>query len=151
MMPTLKATEIAKTAMGKGFNCCEAMLLTAKEVWGLQLPEETFAAAALFTEGMGGGCCCGALVGLMMISGILSKEYSHPKGRDLAPYLHDTFKERFGSTCCRVICSRRKPLERIGKRGCKELTGVTAQLMVEVWDDVILGKKQDIRDHTDAQ
>lgn len=139
-MPDCQAAEIAKTAMGRGHNCCEAVLLAAGEVWDLQLPAETLAAASLFAEGMGGGCCCGALVGLIMVSGILSKQYTHPRGAGLAPYLHDTFKERFGSTCCRVICSKRTPLERIGKRGCKALTGATAQLMVEVWDELIRAK-----------
>lgn len=125
--------------MGNGYNCCEAMLLAADEIWGLQLSGETLASASLFAEGMNSGCSCGALVGLIMVSGILSKKHAHPRGRDLPSYLHDTFKEQFGSTCCRVILKKRTPLERIGKRGCKELTGATARLMVEVWDDVIQG------------
>lgn len=150
-MPITRADEIAMAAMNEGYNCCEAVLLTAEEIWKLQLPEEILAAGSLFAEGMGSGCCCGALVGLMMVSGILSKTYLHPRGKALAVYLHDAFKERFGSTCCRVICSKRTPLGRIGKRACKELTGDTAQLMVEVWDDLIQSAQQDIRDHTDSQ
>jgi C_GCAxxG_C_C family probable redox protein len=146
-----KASEIAKEAMGKGHNCCEAVLMAANEVWSLKLSPDTLAAGVFFKEGMGSGCSCGALVGLVMISGILSRKYPHPLGKELAPYLYRRFKEQFGSSCCRVLCSNRPLRERIGKKGCKILTGNTATLMVEVWGEVIRGTEQNFRNYTNAQ
>jgi len=149
-MLALKASGIAREAMEKGDNCCEAVLLTANEIWRLDLSPDTIAAGLFFREGMDSGCSCGALVGLLMVSGILSQQYSHPLGKKLPSYLCDKFKDRFGSSCCRVICHRRPLWERAGKKGCLALTGDTAAMLVEVWEEVIRNGKHDFRDYTNA-
>jgi C_GCAxxG_C_C family probable redox protein len=128
-----KASEIAMEAMSRGHNCCEAILIAADRIWNLNLSFDTLAAGKLFKNGMGSGCTCGALVGLLMVSGILSQRYPHPQGKRLSSYLVTRFKEQFGSPCCREIRRQRTLSERIGNRGCKQLTGSTAALMVEVW------------------
>lgn len=135
-MLALRAAEIARDAMIKRYNCCEAVLLAANEIWHLDLAPDTLATGALFREGMGSGCSCGALVGLMMVSGILSRRYSHPLGQKLGAFLHGRFKEEFGSSCCRVIRQKRPLRERLGRKGCLDLTARTAALMVEIWEEV---------------
>lgn len=145
-----RASDIATEAMNTGHNCCEAVLMAANRIWNLGLSEDVMNAGLLFEEGMGSGCSCGALVGLVMVSGVLSRRYSHPLGEKLAPHLHEMFKGQFGSPCCRVICRNRPWLEKISKKGCKKLTGTTASLMVKVWEEVIRGGKQDLRNNTDT-
>ncbi|ATW26113.1 C-GCAxxG-C-C family (seleno)protein [Candidatus Formimonas warabiya] len=132
-----KASEISKEAMHQGRNCCEAVLMAADQIWDLRLPQETLAAAKYFRHGMGSGCSCGALVGLVMVSGILSSRFPHPKGNQLVPDLYKQFVDRFGSSCCRELRRQRTLPQRFFNKGCKQLTGTTAEMLVEAWDQVI--------------
>lgn len=147
-MQRTDAAELAKELMSTGRNCCEAVILTADKVWNLALPPEVLEAGFLFKEGMGSGCTCGALVGTVMISGILQARYGHPLGRQLGAHLHNRFKEAFGSTCCRVLCRNRPLTEKIGKRGCKILTGHTVEILLETWEEMMDARTDHIRDHS---
>jgi len=134
-MLRLKASQIAEQTMKKGGNCCEAVLAAANAVWGLNLDEDVLASAVFFEEGMNSGCTCGALVGMIMVSGILHKKRSHPLGEMLPKRLHDRFKEEFGSTCCRVILNRRPILQKMrSKAACIALTSRAAAMLAEEWE-----------------
>lgn len=136
-MVNTKASKTAEQAMKKGSNCCEAVLMAANSVWNLNLDGDMLASAAFFEEGMGSGCTCGALIGIVMASGILHHKRSHPLGRNLPKRLHDRFKEEFGSTCCRVIQSNRPLLEKIrSKAACIDLTSRAAVMLVEEWEGI---------------
>ena len=89
---TQKASDIAVQSMKDGSNCCEAVLAAANSVWNLNFDEDTMAAASFFGKGMGSGCTCGALVGMVMVSGILERRVGHPLGRDMPKRLHEVFK-----------------------------------------------------------
>lgn len=134
-MFSIKASKMAEQAMKRGGNCCEAVLAAADAVWGLNLDQDVSASAVFFEEGMNSGCTCGALVGMIMASGILHKKGSHPLGRNLPKRLHDRFKEEFGSTCCRVIQSRRPLLQKMkGQAACIALTSRAAAMLAEEWE-----------------
>lgn len=137
--------------MGQGDNCCEAVVRAANKVWDLELAPEAIAVTSLFKEGMDSGCTCGALVGMVMISGILKNRYGHPLKDKLAADLTSRFRAEFGSTCCRVICKRRPLWEKIGRKGCIVLTAKTAGILEEVWADVQKSADQNLRDYTHAQ
>ena len=130
-----KAGQVARKAMDSGLNCCQAVLTAAEEVLEIKLAPEAYAMGSLFGEGMGSGCACGALVGLVMVGGIISKDHHHQAGRDLSAIIHRRFIEKFGSSCCRAIRAKRSPLDKIGNRGCKRLTETSAGLMVEIWEE----------------
>ena len=132
-MPASKAYKIAKEAMESGNNCCEAILFAFSNVWGIPLADDTIAAATLFEEGMQDGCICGALVGMVMASGILSKRYRHPLGKQLPKHLVMRFKKEFGSTCCQNIKNKQPVWQRVGKRACIGLAARAAEIMVEEW------------------
>ncbi len=134
MTASKAAYKTARTAMENGSNCCEAMLTAASHVWQLPLAEDTKAAAALFGEGMQSGCTCGALVGLIMASGIRSKQLTHPLGKQLPAHLNQRFKQEFGATCCRVIKQKRPVWQRLGREACIELTAQTAAMLIEEWE-----------------
>lgn len=126
----------AEEFMKQGGNCCEAVVRAANKVWGLELAPEAIAATSLFKSGMGSGYTCGALVGMVMISGILKDRWGHPLNNKLAAELTSRFRAEFGSTCCREICKNRPFKEKIGRKGCINLTAKTAGILEELWTDV---------------
>jgi C_GCAxxG_C_C family probable redox protein len=87
-----------------------------------------------FSQGLGGsGCLCGALNGAVVAVGLFlagcagPERFTDKKVRQLSAGLHDQFKLRFGSTCCRVLCRTAihggaKPLDR-----CAAQTGFAAE------------------------
>lgn len=106
--------------------CAEAVIVVLNQAFGGGLtPEVTVRLGSGFCQGMGGaGCTCGALAGAEMVLGLfLSPHQVHgmkkKKFRQISKDMHDRFKVRFDSTCCRNLIKRAKD-----KKGanCKELT-----------------------------
>lgn len=141
--------ETIKQTMEQGSNCCEAMLTAMSMEWGLPLSTDLRTAAGLFGKGMHSGCTCGALVGMVMASGMLSARVPHPLGNKLATRLNDRFKEEFGSTCCRVILKKRPVWQKVGNQGCINLTTRAGAILVQEWEGVADGIKN-IGDNTHA-
>lgn len=102
-MSKSKATQIVQEEMKSGNNCCQAVLVAASKIWDISLDPDILAAAGLFGGGIGSGCTCGALTGMVMAAGIMNRYHPHPAGSKLPQQLHDQFKMAFGATCCRVI------------------------------------------------
>lgn len=130
-----EGSQIAQEAMKSGNNCCQSVLLAARKVWDIPIGDDMLAAAGLFGEGMGSGCTCGALTGMIMAAGIMNKYHPHPNGSKLASQLHDQFKQEFGATCCRVIKKKRSVIQRIGNKACIELTAKTAEILFAGWEE----------------
>jgi C_GCAxxG_C_C family probable redox protein len=124
----------ARAKMDSGNNCCESIIHTADHLYGLSLPKEVIESGKLFGHGMGMGCTCGALVGLVLVSGILDAIKPHPLGKKLGNSIHKEFVGRFGSACCRDILKSRTVLERVKRDGCKDLTGNAADILAVFWD-----------------
>jgi len=135
-MQDQQASKIAMEVMKSGKNCCQSVLLAAGKVWNIPIGDDILAAANQFGEGMGSGCTCGALAGMVMAVGIRQQYDEHPRGSKLVKELHDQFKHEFGATCCRAIKKKRSVLDRIGNRACVELTGKTAALLVKQWERI---------------
>jgi len=135
-MQDQQASQIAREAMKSGNNCCQSVLLAAGKVWNIPIGDDILAAANMFGGGMGSGCTCGALAGMVMAAGIRQQYDEHPRGSKLVQDLHDQFKQEFGATCCRAIKKKRSVLDRIGNRACVELTGQTAALLVRQWERI---------------
>lgn len=95
------------------------------------------AMAALFGEGMGSGCTCGALTGMIIAAGIMNKYHPHALGPGLSQHLHDRFKQEFGSTCCRVIKKKRTMIQKISNKACIDLTSRTAEILVSEWEGIL--------------
>lgn len=136
-MAKSQASQTAREAMKSGNNCCQAVLMAAQQVWDITVGDDVMAAASLFGGGMGSGCTCGALIGMVMTAGIMEKSHPHPAGSKLPQQLHDMFKQEFGSTCCRVIKKKRSPIERIGNKACIDLTSRAAEIVVAEWEGLV--------------
>jgi C_GCAxxG_C_C family probable redox protein len=115
-MSGTSAAKIVQENMKNGQNCCQAVIIAASQAYRIPVSQEILSAASLFGGGMGSGCSCGALTGMIMASGVFRQHAAHPLGNKLPQKLHDDFKKQFGTTCCRVIKSRRGSLNNIGNR-----------------------------------
>lgn len=135
MVSEKTAEELVREHMKKGYNCCESVLYAASQILNMRLNEETYGAASLFSRGMGSGCTCGALVGMLMFSGIICEKYKIGQGEAIAQRLHTEFSRIFGSTCCRVLRKKHGFWQNIGNAGCIELTAQAAGILIKVWGE----------------
>lgn len=112
-----------------GLSCSEASLIVLDKGFGGGLGiEMALGLGSGFGGGIGGaGCVCGALSGAVMGLGLFlgpGRWAGHDKKefRRLVAGLHDRFRERSGSTCCRLLIEdfRGKRTER--KHFCGDLT-----------------------------
>lgn len=151
-MRNTAASKIVQEQMKKGKNCCQAVIIAASEFYSIPVQPDIMAAASMFGGGMGSGCSCGALTGMIMASGVFEQYGSHPLGDKLPGELHDEFKNQFGATCCRVIKSRRGSLANIGNRACIELTSKAADLLIHEWEGILDGSgTATINNHTNVK
>lgn len=101
-MDTEKLIKTAKDLyVNKGFSCSESVL-EALKLEGYDAPQTLIDSISGLRAGMGGaGCVCGALIAGVMYSGykLKDKDASASKAREM----HDKFKGKFKSTCCRVL------------------------------------------------
>lgn len=115
--------------------CAEAVLTVLNRGLGGGLdPTLALSLAAGFPDGLGGrGCLCGAVSRGVMALGLFLRPPSlrplaRPHGaRDAAGRLHDAFRVRFGSTCCRVLTRGLDPGSPAHLRHCAEVTGGAAE------------------------
>ncbi len=93
----------------RDFYCSEAIVKTIKEEFDLDISDEVIAMASGFPVGMGGsGCTCGAVAGGIMALGLFfgrtkAKDKKVDKTMKLSKELHDIFKGRHKSLCCRIL------------------------------------------------
>ncbi len=87
-----------------------------------------------YCHGMGGaGCSCGALTGAVAIlsyylgphgpDGLKKKQF-----RRCIREMHDQFRGRFRSTCCRILSKKVKGKKEVGRVSCQQLTGGGAEI-----------------------
>jgi C_GCAxxG_C_C family probable redox protein len=113
------------------YMCTEAILVAMNEVFGGGLSEQTAAAlAAGFPDGMGGsGCLCGAVSGGAMALGLLlAPTHSRRDIRALSAQLHDRFRDRHKSVCCRVLTKGIRSDKQAHFAQCAGLTGEAAAM-----------------------
>jgi len=125
------ADKQAQQFMKEGKNCCQAVLMTAGDVWDIQLPPGFVEAAGYMGAGMQSGCVCGALSGLIMAAGLFRQKNQLPEKSKPGQELHDLFCKEFGASCCRVLRNKRGIMDKIGGHFCRELTGRATVLLLE--------------------
>ena len=89
--------------MEKGYSCSESILYGLREA-GAEIPDALIDAVAGLRSGIGGsGCVCGALMGSVLALGYLAGKKEKGRVGSQSAELHNKFKEKFKSTCCRVL------------------------------------------------
>lgn len=100
-----KAEELYRSG---AYLCSEAVFTVVNDYLGQPLPPETVRITSGFPVGIGhSGCTCGALNGAIIAIGLkygrTGPKQDNKKILALSKELHDEFKKKFGSTCCRVL------------------------------------------------
>jgi C_GCAxxG_C_C family probable redox protein len=91
------------------FYCSEAVVKTIKDAFGLPVSDEVISMASGFPIGIGkASCICGAVSGGVMALGLVfgrttPKDSKVDKAMNLSRELHDIFKKRHKSLCCRTL------------------------------------------------
>ncbi|MDI2882328.1 C-GCAxxG-C-C family protein [Clostridioides difficile] len=91
------------------FYCSEAIVKVIKDKFELDITDEIISMASGFPVGVGGaGCTCGAVTGGIMSLGLFfgrnkAKDEKVNKTMELSKELHDFFKEKNKSLCCRIL------------------------------------------------
>ena len=114
--------------------CTEAVLVAMNQALDGGLTEDqAVGLASGLTVGLGdSGCLCGALSGAVLALGLLlggGKPYKHRKDiRSATKELHDAFKSKFKSSCCRVLTKKVKENGKAHFEQCVQLTGEAAEM-----------------------
>lgn len=119
--------------------CSEALLVVINRGLGGGMPDElAIRVASTLPQGIGeSGCTCGALTaGALALGLFLGRsrpgESDKRHARSAANLLYSSFKERFGSSCCRVLTGKVKEKSGLHAVQCATLTGETAQLVAQL-------------------
>lgn len=119
--------KLARKFFGRRFNCAQSVMLSVSKALGVKVPKEVLKAAAVWGGGIGGsGCLCGALAGAVMLIGCLS-----PRSSEEAAEFFHIFKERFKSSCCRVLRRGIDFEDPKLREHCVKITEETAVLLTE--------------------
>ena len=112
-----------------GKSCSESVLLALKE-GGIDIPDALLRSAAGLRAGIGGsGCVCGALMASVLAAGLLKEK----DAQKISAALHDKFKGKYKSACCRVLTRKYDFQSQERKTFCAELVGfMTAELLKEI-------------------
>lgn len=133
-----EAVELAEKYYKEGkYLCSEAVLSAVNEVLQCGMPQEYVRVASGFPVGMGGaGCSCGAVTGAQCALGLVFGR-KKPGGRNkkvmkLSKELHDMFRNKYKSTCCRVLIKdydfgSKEHIER-----CTKVTGETCRIVMKL-------------------
>jgi C_GCAxxG_C_C family probable redox protein len=131
----LLARDKAGQYFKQGNNCAESVFRAFLEILPNDYPPEVARMASTFGGGLGrAGCSCGALTGAELVLGMLV-------GRDnltddlsrvyqLSGELHNRFKDKFGSTCCRVL-NKEDYQSQDHFRRCLKITGGASMLLMQ--------------------
>lgn len=119
--------KLARKFFGRRFNCAQSVILGVSKALKIEVPKEVVKTAGVFGGGIGGsGCLCGALAGAVMLIGYLS-----PKSNEETAEFFRIFKERFKSSCCRVLRGGMDFKDPKLKEHCAKITEETAGLLTE--------------------
>lgn len=153
LMRELKSIIESRAAhyFSEAYNCCQSVLLAANDTWDLSISPDLITAGRFFEHGMGSGSTCGALVGAQMALGILNERMGTNFTNKFAHQLYEEFFKTFESCQCRELRKKQSFADRIGYKGCKRITLVTAGILYELWEKMNGKEYPDIGYYSDLK
>jgi len=118
------------------YLCSEAVFTVINDYLGQPLPPESVKIASGFPVGMGtAGCTCGALSGGIMALGLkfgrTQPKAEMPEMFRVSKELHDEFKTKFHSTCCRVLIKNFEFGDSEHIKQCIYITGQATEMVMK--------------------
>lgn len=107
----------------EGCNCCQAVIMSCCEKFGLE-EDQAYRLGAFFGAGMRSGEVCGAVSGALMGLGLKYGDENNRQCGKSKEFL-DAFRKEFGSVLCREI------LEKHQKALCPTLIHYAANYLEE--------------------
>jgi C_GCAxxG_C_C family probable redox protein len=131
----LLARDKAGQYFKQGYNCAESVFRAYLEIIPHNMSPEVARLASTFGGGLGrAGCSCGALTGSEMVLSLLVGRDNQADDLNwvyqLSNELHDRFKEKFGSTCCRIL-NKEDYQSQDHFRRCLKITGGASMLLMQ--------------------
>ena len=120
------------------FFCSEAVVKTIKDAFGIDIDDRIVAMASGFPVGIGGsGCTCGAVNGGIMALGLMfgrteAKDSRVDKTMVLSKELHDYFRGKNKTLCCRILTRGMTLGQEDHMKQCIRFTGEIAEQTARV-------------------
>ncbi|MCP1103098.1 C_GCAxxG_C_C family probable redox protein [Aequitasia blattaphilus] len=133
-----KLQKDAEEIFHSGFACSESVLYAIRKNFEVDIPDDAIAMSSGFPWGLGvnGGCICGALAGGCMCLGYFfgrrSPGEDNQKMLELSGELHNHFKSRNKSTCCRVLTKGKEKNSPERKAQCTDFVQDTTVKVAEI-------------------
>ncbi|MBI5556020.1 MAG: C_GCAxxG_C_C family protein [Deltaproteobacteria bacterium] len=142
-----EAEELVQLAVERAANFYEAHRLCCSEAVMVMMnqgfdgglsAEAALQLGAGFCHGMGGaGCSCGALSGAVAALGLFlgphgGDGFRKKRFQQIIREMHDRFRARFRSTCCRVLTRKARHDDKAQRANCLELTRGGAEIAVRL-------------------
>ncbi len=100
----MSCAETASSLHEKGCNCCQAVIMSCCEKFGLE-QEQAYALGAFFGAGMRTGEVCGAVSGALMGLGLKYGDENNRQCGKSREFLQ-AFRDAFGTLLCREILAQ---------------------------------------------
>lgn len=118
------------------YLCSEAVFTVVNDYLGRPLPPDAVMMASGFPVGIGtAGCACGALSGGVMALGLkFGRTVPRAEMPDMfrvSKELHDEFKKKFRSTCCRALIKKFEFGDAEHIKQCVYITGQVAEMVMK--------------------
>ncbi len=132
------------------FLCSEAILFVINNQLGNPLPVDIVKLASGFPRGIGGaGCTCGAVNGGVMALGLVLGRIEAgskcPEVITASKELHDWFKGKHKSLCCRVLVKKFEFNSPERREHCINITGNTAEKTAELLNEYTLKEEKNVK------
>jgi len=110
----------------KGFNCSQSILKAAEVTYNIKVPDQSFNMCKGIGSGFGAGNLCCALVGGVMVFGLMFDETVTKRMRIR---LLDLFQQKYGSIQCAVLIKRMRD-------DCEQVVGDVADFTQKVIEEI---------------
>ena len=113
---------LAVTFFQSGFNCSQSILKAAEIIYKIKVPDQSFNMCKGVGSGFGAGNFCCALVGGIMVFGLMFDETST---KCMRIRLLDLFYQKYRSTHCAILTKKMN-------ENCEQIIADVAEMTQEI-------------------
>lgn len=123
-----------------GLYCSEAILQVFNKELDLGLNDSALKMATGFGAGLGASkCSCGSLTGAVMVLSAMKGRTNIEENVDgvftLTQEMHDRFKQKYKSTCCRVLTKSVEWGATEHHQYCEQFVGGAVEILIDILEN----------------